>query len=143
MAMRITAADPTVSGLVLIDSAGILPRRGVRYFAKVAAYKIAKNLRLKRRPKGSEDYARLSGVMKKTFVNVVNESSEKDARSIVVPTLLLWGTEDKDTPLYMCKKLKKLIAGSECVLLSGCGHFSYLKRGDFCYRVIRAFRARV
>ena len=88
--MRLAAQDPRVSGLVLIDSAGILPHRGLRYHCKVAAYKIAKKLRLKRLPQGSEDYRRLSGVMKVTFVNVVNESSEKDALAIAVPTILLW-----------------------------------------------------
>ena len=143
VAMRLAARDPRVTGLVLIDSAGILPHRGLRYHCKVAAYKIAKKLRLKRLPQGSEDYRRLSGVMKVTFVNVVNESSEKDALAIAVPTILLWGNKDKDTPLYMCRRLNALISGSEMIVLNGCGHFSYLDRPDFSYRVIRAFRERV
>ena len=143
IAMRLAAKDPRVTGLVLIDSAGILPRRGLKYHCKVTAYKIAKKLRLRRLPQGSEDYRRLSGVMKATFVNVVNESSEKDALAIAVPTILLWGSKDKDTPLYMCRKLNSLIAESEMIVLDGCGHFSYLDRPDFVYRVIRVFRERI
>ena len=143
VAMRIAAFDPRVTGLVLIDSAGVLPHRGVKYHCKVAAYKIAKKLRLKKLPQGSEDYRRLSGAMKETFVNVVNESSEKDALAIAVPTLLVWGDQDKDTPFYMCRRLNKLISGSECVVMKGCGHFSYLERPDFVCRVIRAFCERV
>ena len=143
IAMRLAVRDPRVVGLVLIDSAGILPHRGLKYYCKVASYKIAKRLRLKKLPQGSEDYRRLSGVMKKTFVNVVNESSENDALAIAVPTILLWGRKDKDTPLYMCRKLNALISDSKMIVLDGCGHFSYLERPDFACRVIGAFRKRI
>ena len=142
VAMRLAVRDLRVSGVILIDSAGIPPRRGIDYRARVAAYKIGRRFHLKHLPKGSSDYAALTGVMRRTFVNVVNESNEKDARSIAVPTLLLWGKEDKDTPMYMCKKLCKLIRGSECVLMNG-GHFAYLEHVDFVCRVIRAFRERI
>ena len=143
VAMRLAANDRNFAGVVLIDSAGILPRRGIKYRLRVAAYKIAKRLKLKTLPKGSEDYRKLSGVMKQTFLNVVNESSEKDACSISAPTLLLWGSRDKETPLYMCRRLNKLIKGSECVVMEGCGHFAYLEKADLTYRILRAFRRRV
>lgn len=145
IAMRLAAGKTKTKadGVVLIDSAGVPPRRGVKYHLKVASYKIAKRLKLKKLPQGSKDYRQLSDVMKRTFVNVVNESSEKDARGIIAPTLLIWGAEDKDTPLYMCRKLKKLIKGSQKIVLERCGHFCYLQKPDFVYRVIRAFRRSV
>ena len=142
IAMRLASHDPRISGVVLIDSAGILPRRGIAYYLKVGWYKIGKKLRFRRLPKGSSDYAVLSGVMRKTFVNVVNESSERDARAITVPTLLIWGRSDKDTPIYMCKTLNRLIRGSECVLIEG-GHFAYLEHPMLMYRVLRAYRERI
>lgn len=142
VAMRIAAKDPIVAGIVLIDSAGVPPRRGLSYYLKVVAYKIGKKLHLKHLPKGSVDYAALSSVMKKTFVNVVNESNLTDARRITIPTLLIWGREDKDTPLYMCKKLKKSIRDSEVILLEG-GHFAYLSNAGLVTSLIRAFRDRV
>ncbi|MBO7390030.1 MAG: alpha/beta hydrolase [Clostridia bacterium] len=142
VAMRIAAKDPDVAGLVLIDSAGVPPRRGLCYYLKVAAYKLGKKLHLKHLPKGSADYAALSGVMKKTFINVVNESNLEDAGRITLPTLLLWGREDKDTPLYMCRKLKKAILGSEVILLDG-GHFAYLSNAGLVTSLLRAFRDRV
>ena len=137
--MRLAAKDPRVVGLILIDSAGVIPRRGLLYYARVFCYKIAKKLGMKKLPKGSEDYAALTGSMKGTFINVVNESSLPDAKRITVPTLLIWGSEDKDTPLYMCRKLQKSIEGSETILLKGAGHFSYLERQEQVYRVIKAF----
>ena len=138
--MRLAANDPIVSGVVLLDSAGVIPRRGLRYYGKVALYKIGKKLKLTSLPKGSADYAALSGVMKKTFVNVVNESSEPDAMKIRVPTLLIWGSEDEDTPLYMCRRLKKRISDSECIVIEGAGHFAYLEHPEYVRRVLTAFR---
>ena len=140
IAMRLAARDCRVAGILLMDSAGARPRRGLAYYMKVIAYKLAKKMKCKRLPKGSEDYACLSGAMKRTFVNIVNESSEEDAVKIRVPALLLWGAEDKDTPPYMCRRLHRLIKGSECLILKGAGHFAYLEHPDYTRRVIKAFR---
>ena len=143
VAMRVASHDARITGVVLIDSAGIIPRRGLSYHIKVVAYKAAKKLGFRKLPKGSEDYERLSGVMRKTFVNVVNESSESDARAIAVPTLLIWGERDRDTPLYMCRRLRKLIGGSESIVIKEGSHFAYLEHSDFTCRVLRAFRERI
>ena len=139
VAMRISARNPAVKGLILIDSAGIIPHRGIGYYLSVGVYKLKKKIGSKSLPKGSSDYAVLSGPMRKTFVNVVNESSERDAKKITVPTILLWGTEDKDTPMYMCRRLHKLIHGSEVLIFSGAGHFSYLERSGEVARIVKAF----
>lgn len=139
VALRLAAQDPAIIGLVLIDSAGMRPRRGPCYYAKVLSYKLIKRFGGKRLPQGSEDYRLLKGSMRKTFVNVVNEGSEGDAKRVTAPTLLLWGREDQDTPLYMCRRLHRLIPSSEEVILDGSGHFSYLERPELVYRVVRAF----
>ncbi len=139
VALRLAANDPSISGLVLIDAAGMRPRRGIRYYLRVWSYKLGKRLGVKRLPQGSADYLALRGAMRKTFVNVVNEHSEKDAEKVTVPTLLLWGSEDKDTPPYMCRRLHRLIPSSEVVMIKGASHFSYLERPDYTCRVVRAF----
>ena len=139
VAMRLAARDTRVRGLVLIDSAGIPPRRSPRYYSRVLRYKLAKRLGLSVKNAGSADYAALQGPMRKTFVNIVNDSNVSDARKISVPTLLLWGSADKDTPMYMCRRLKRLIRGSEAVVFPGAGHYSYIDCFDAAYRVIRAF----
>ena len=139
VAMRLAVESAGVVGLILIDSAGVIPRRGPRYYLKVARYKLAKRYGFKNLPKGSADYAALSGAMRGTFVNVVNESSLTDAKKLTVPTLLIWGSEDKDTPLYMCRKLQKAIRGSAVVVFKGAGHFSYLDKPNRAYLLIKAF----
>ena len=139
VAMRLAARSIRVRALVLIDSAGIPPRRSLRYYVKVLSYKFVRKLGYTPRRAGSMDYAALSGPMQRTFVNVVNDDNRKDASLISLPTLLLWGDKDRDTPLYMCRKLHSLLRNSEVVVISGAGHFSYLERPEYAYRVVRAF----
>lgn len=139
VAMRLGARNDRVKGLVLIDSAGVIPRRGPIYYYRIARYKLAKRLGKVVLPRGSADYDALSGAMRKTFVNVVNESSLPDAKAITAPTLLIWGREDKDTPLYMCKRLHRVIAESRAIVFDCAGHFSYLDRPERTFRIIKAF----
>ncbi len=139
VAMRMAAESSRVKALVLIDSAGVPPRRSLGYFFKVWSYKLKKKIGFRVSNAGSFDYSKLSGAMKGTFVRIVNESNLPDCEKIGVPVLLLWGKEDRDTPLYMCKKLHESLSCSEAVVLDDAGHFSYLEKPNVSYRVIRSF----
>lgn len=120
------------SKLVLTDSAGMKVKHSLKYYFKVGVYKICKKLKLKNNM-GSNDYKQLSSIMKKTFVNIVNTFLEKYAININVPTLLIWGEKDKDTPMYMAKKLKKIIKRSELIVFKNTGHFAYAEQSyKFC-----------
>lgn len=113
-----------VERLVLIDSAGIKPRRKPAYYVKVALHKMLKKLG-KKGLKGSSDYAVLSDEMKKTFVNVVGYDQRRDICKISQPTAVFWGKKDKETPLYMYRYYLKHVEGAQGFLLDG-GHFSYV-----------------
>ena len=127
------------TALCLIDSAGILPRRNLAYWFKIAKFKILKNrakknhaLNKKLEKFGSEDYKKLSPLMKKTFVKVVNEDLTKFAKFLKCKTLIVWGKNDRETKPYMARKLRRLIDGSKLVFLKNAGHFSFLeKREEF------------
>ena len=132
--------------IVFIDSAGIKPKRSIDYYLKVYSFKFAKSI-IKllnskeksdklisdlRKNASSSDYNAASETMKKVFVNVVNEDLKYCMRKINVPTLLIWGENDKDTPVQDAKIFEKLIPDSGLVILKDAGHFSYLdKLGDF------------
>ena len=123
--------------LVLADSAGIKPRKGFRYYYRVVRHKVLSFLRLPHEA-GSEDYKKMRGTMRETFKNVVGEDETNLLKRISARTLLVWGNKDKDTPIYMGKKLHKGIAGSILLRFAGCGHFAYLENGDvFCEAVER------
>ncbi len=47
---------------------------------------------------------------------------EKSYPTIQVPTLLIWGREDKVVPLELGERLNQAIRGSELVIIDQCGH---------------------
>lgn len=114
-----------INKIVLCDSAGIKPRRGLFYHLKVFGYKFRKKLGLNVENYGSKDYRLLMGAMRKTFINVVNFDQTDQLACIFVPTLIIWGQHDKVTPFYMAKKFHKRIQNSELFVIDGAGHFSY------------------
>lgn len=123
--------------LCLIDSAGLIPRRNLLYYYRVYKYKILKKIAKKfqnvekmLQKQGSNDYILLSPIMKEVFKKVVNEDLSLDAKQIKSPTILIWGEKDKDTKIYMAKKLNKLISNSKLFVLKGAGHYSFLERRD-------------
>ena len=118
-----------VNRLVLIDSAGILPRRGPKYFFRVGLHKFLKRFGIGL--KGSADYARLSDAGKATFINIVNYDQRPFLHKIKCPTAIFWGDRDKDTPMYMAKILNKNISDSALFTLTNAGHFSYLDNKGF------------
>lgn len=127
-----------VVGLVVTDGAGLRPRRGISYYLKIFLFKLKRKLGFDVSRAGSEDYRALSGVMKKTFVNVVNRYTEKECAKIACPTLIVWGKNDTDTPFYMAKRFKRLIKDGEIVVLEG-GHFCYVENLGIYTEIVRKF----
>ncbi|KNF10115.1 carboxylic ester hydrolase [Gottschalkia purinilytica] len=129
-----------VKQMILIDSAGIIPKRTLKYYFKIYTFKtlrkiynlaffwIDKEKRLEKFYKkfGSTDYQQASGVMRKILVKVVNANLRPLLKDIKTPTLLVWGREDNDTPVYMGEIMEKEIKGSGLVVLENAGHYSYL-----------------
>lgn len=123
--------------LVLVDSAGVKPRRKPSYYVKVAVHKILKKLG-KGGLKGSADYRSLSENMKKTFVKVVNCDERPILKYIDCETAIFWGDKDNQTPLYMYEHLKTHIKNSHGFVLHG-GHFSYLEDAYTFDAILKAF----
>lgn len=121
----ILASKKLVDALILIDSAGLKPKRSPLYYLRVWSYKLRKKLKMNTDGSGSSDYRSLSVNMRASFIKVVNEHLDELLPLIQVPTLILWGRNDKDTPLYMAKKLNRGIKNSIMYIMDG-GHFSYL-----------------
>lgn len=134
------------SKIILVDSAGIRPRRKFRYYFKVGLFKTVKHVlqfplwgdRTKpimekaRNFFGSTDYKSANPLLRKIMVKVVNQDLRHLLPHIAVPALLIWGSEDQDTPLRDAKIMEKMIPDAGLVVFEGAGHFSYLeKAGNF------------
>jgi len=87
----------------------------------------------------STDFQAVSGVMRETFVKVVNEDLSAFAARVKPSTLLLWGDQDQDTPLWQAKILEKTIPDAGLVVFSGAGHYSYLDKLPDTIRVMDYF----
>lgn len=127
VAIRLAVACDRVAGLVLVGAAGLRPRRSVRYYARILRAKWCHLCHLPR-PKGSTDYENLSGPMRRTFVNIVNTYQDREVRHVRCPVLLVWGTEDTQTPLYMLHRFERLLPQSHTVLMEGCDHFCFARQ---------------
>lgn len=125
VAILVSVFCPTrVNKLVLVDSAGVKPRRRFKYHFNVWKYRMRKRLKLNVEGIGSSDYIALNDDMKKTFKNIVNTHLNDFLKDIKAPTLIIFGKNDKTTPLYMARCLHKKISNSKLVLIDG-GHFCF------------------
>lgn len=138
--------------LVLVDAAGIRPKRSLKWYIRTYTYKLGKRLKkyrwidrlfhISERQKnaGSAEYRSLGNeLMRSTFVKVVNLDLSDRLPRIKNSTLLIWGANDVDTPLYMGQIMEKRIPDAGLVVFEGAGHFSYADQyARFC-SVLKAF----
>jgi pimeloyl-ACP methyl ester carboxylesterase len=142
-----------ISKIVLVDSAGVLPKRTVKQKARSIAYKAVRNaLSLKlieklspdalekwRRKNGSADYRNATPMMRRVLVNTVNEDLTPCLPKIKYETLLIWGDKDTATPLSDGLLMEKMIPGSGLVILKGGSHYSFLEQENVFLRVLGSF----
>jgi pimeloyl-ACP methyl ester carboxylesterase len=117
-----------IDKLILTSSAGIKKRKNLKYYINIIKYKLAKKLKKDLSKYGSSDYKAASGVMRATFVKAVNYDQTGLLKHIKAPTLLIWGQNDTETPLYMARKMNRLIKGSKLVIIRDTGHFCFKQK---------------
>lgn len=139
--------------MVLADSAGVRAQPTLSSQIRLKTYRLIQNglytIGLKRTADqlrnwytdryGSRDYKAAHGVMRETFVKVVNEDLLPYAARVKPSTLLLWGDQDDDTPLWQGKLLEKTIPDAGLVVFEGAGHYSYLDRLSEAVRILDHF----
>jgi pimeloyl-ACP methyl ester carboxylesterase len=138
VSIAIAAERPErVERLLLVDSAGLRPKRGWEYRRRVAVAKLGRvaaklggppGRRLQERLRArvaSRDYLEASEAMRGTFRAVIAADLSDRLPRITAPTLLVWGDRDDDTPLWMANRMEELIPDAGLVVLEGAGHYSY------------------
>lgn len=139
--------------VILIDSAGIKPKRSLGYYIKIAFYKTGKfflNLlpntkgikKIKEKLRnnvGSSDYKASSNILKETMKIIVNEDQSHLLPKISVPTLLFWGSLDTATPISDGRKMEKLIPDCGLIEYANGTHFSYLENINNVNAVLNEF----
>ena len=131
-----------VEKLVLVSSAGLKPRYNLRKKIAIIKYKINKHFGNDVSQYGSEDYKALDPEMKNVFIKVVNTFLDKKLKAIKCPCLILWGSDDNQTPLYMAKKLNNRIQNSILKIFDKCGHFCFLENPEKFNIILDSFLRR-
>jgi pimeloyl-ACP methyl ester carboxylesterase len=138
--LQLAARHPkALAGLFLVGAAGLPPRRTLGARARIAArrwaFRLARRFtaegpardRLRDRF-GSADY-RAAGPLRPILVKAVGEDLTEVARAVAVPSVLVYGDVDRETPPEMGERLHRLMPQSRLYVLRGFDHWSLLTDG--------------
>lgn len=158
VAILLAAAHPEKVGkMVLTGAAGIRKpatqvqskrqRRYQRYKRVLAALgkvpflrrPVSRLLAKLRQRYGSPDYNRLNENMRKTFVRVISQDLTELLPKVRASTLLIWGSEDTETPLWMGEKMESTIPDAGLVVFDGRSHFAFLEESQRFQVIVRRF----
>lgn len=149
------AADGMVNPpkIVLLDSAGLIPKKSFRQKWRAKSFKIIKTvltlpiiksfsaplLDKARRHYGSADYNAAPLVLRQTLVSLVNTDLRDILHNIACPTLLIWGENDTATPLADAKIIESKIRDCGLCVIKGTGHYSFCERPFEAHAIINSF----
>jgi pimeloyl-ACP methyl ester carboxylesterase len=153
ISLMLAAEHPErVSKMVLADAAGLrTPLSFKRQMRNLLARTVRRTLdvlgmdSLKARMQASynrkyasEDYLN-AGALRDTFLRVIEQDLTPFAGRVKAPTVLIWGEQDADTPLWQGQRLEQLIPDAGLIVFEGAGHFAYLERLHDFVRIVDHF----
>ena len=142
-----------IDRIVLVDSAGILPKKTFRQKFKIKRYKLLKKIvdtklahaicpelieEWKSR-QGSQDYRNATPIMRQCLVKAVNEDLTSLLGEIREETLLIWGDQDTATPLCDGQLMEKQIPQAGLAVIKGAGHFSFLDQPVVFSNIMKSY----
>lgn len=139
--------------IILMDAAGLTSKRTLRQTLRLYTYKSIKGtlslpgirrfsgglLERARGHFGSADYKDAPPVLRNTLVRLVNEDLRPVLPRIPCPTLLIWGDQDKATPLSHGQEMARAIPDAGLCVIRGAGHFSFVERPYEVHRILESF----
>lgn len=139
-----------IEKMILIDIAGIKPKKSLKQLLKEKLYKLLKKITSYSKHKekyhqkllkifGSSDYQNLPKGMHQTFKNIINEDLTNYFKYISCECLLIWGELDEDTPLKDAHKINSLIKESALIIYPKSNHFSYIQQPFLTNQIIKEF----
>lgn len=129
-----------IDKVILVDSAGVLPKKTTKQKFKIKMYKAGKKIlsvpviknifpnavENMRKKSGSADYNAASPIMRKALVMAVNEDLTHLFSNITCPVLLAWGKNDTATPVSDALIMKNAMPKSELKIFENSGHYAFL-----------------
>lgn len=142
VALHMARQNPNLTALVSIAGAGVprslsprefTRRRFIRLLialAKALSPVVGNGvLAAMRRRFGSRDYLAVGENMRPTFLAVVNDDATAFAPTLGQPSLLIYGSDDTETPPDVGQKFSRLLPQAELHVLPGFNHYNILVGG--------------
>ncbi|MES2208215.1 MAG: alpha/beta hydrolase [Pseudomonadota bacterium] len=132
-----------LSGVVILAGAGL--KRKLAWQTKIKRFFIKYTLALGkkidalfptkfadtiRKHFGSADY-KSAGALRPIFNNVVSEDLSPLAKKMVVPTLLIYGEQDNQTPPEFGQRYHQMMPASQLYILAGVDHYTILNQAKY------------
>lgn len=118
--------------LVLLSSAGIVPKKSLHIRVKIILFKLLKFFGL-----GglygmfaSKDVEGMNTIMYETFKKIVDEKLDDEFANFKSRALIFWGEDDTATPLKSGKIIHELMQNSSFYKMQG-DHFFFISQGKF------------
>ncbi|MBI4133191.1 alpha/beta hydrolase [Candidatus Uhrbacteria bacterium] len=123
---------PQLARLVLIDAAGIRHNEPLLRLRRAVLGALARVLRpltilqfarmVLYRLIGAHDYSRAPENMRETMKNLIAIDLTPHLSEVTVPTLIIWGENDRETPLSDARLMRERIRNSTLVTIPDAGH---------------------
>lgn len=140
-------------GLILCSAAGIKSKRGIEYWsffslAKIGSFLFSLSPLTLFKPFArrflyflvrEKDYYKAKGVMRETMKKVIEEDLSPLLPKIKVPTLIVWGKEDRVTPVSDAYLMKSKISGSKLVVIESARHGLPFQKTEEFVKIVGKF----
>lgn len=150
VAIKFSAAHPVmIEKLILVSSAGIKDEPAMKtpklIVAKMLkpffAHAFMRPLRQKIYSLiGAEDYT-ATPQLRQIFLNAISEDLMPLLPRIQADTLIVWGEQDRITPLDFAHRMSDAIPKSRLAIIPGAGHFSFLDQPEKFSKIVKNFIA--
>ncbi|MBE6137075.1 MAG: alpha/beta hydrolase [Erysipelotrichaceae bacterium] len=134
----IYASKYKVNRLVLVSAAGIREPLNLNKQIRIKLYKLLKKHHINFKM-GSKDYVDADNVKRKMLVDAVNSDLTIEMNKIEADTLLIYGKNDKTTPIDLGKKIEANIKNSALVTIDDAEHFPYLDQPTIFKLILDSF----
>ncbi len=132
------ACSYPVSCMVLTGAAGIRAPLSFWKKSKQHLYRLCRHLPIAARL-GSEDYRSADPVLKNVLVQSVNKDLTPSLSAICCPILLVWGANDRQTPLWMGRRMEEHFPNARLLVYEDDDHFAYYHQGFRFVEDVRQF----
>lgn len=142
VATEIAINNPEMVSKLILIAAPVLRRPSITTKVKILVHKIAKKVLLKNALNQftNDEYRDAKKAnLGRIFVKSVNYDAGEKLKKIKAYTLIIWGEDDQDAPLFIGKQMKEMINGSKLETLKNTGHNIYLENPNILYGLITKF----